>query len=438
MSRAAALREQALAKLQEAKALVNDEGEIIAEDGERFEALMGEFRSLDEQVQKSASDDEKVGSLRERMEWYTGKVTGTPMRFVSTPIDPNASKSPGQQFVESEAYKNLKASGVFTSPNSRFRSEPVVVGRLPRIGAAATDIIHTEEGGAANALVQPYRPGLVLPLPQRELVVRDLFANETMPSGDTIEYAAQVGFDNAAAAVAQAQDSTTNSLAGGLKPQSSIAWEPRTAKAEWIATFMVTTRQALADDSQTASLIDNQGRLMIRIAEDDALLNGNGTPPNISGIRDQQALQTLDLTDEDNLDGIRSARTLVKTGVSRLDATFIVLNPIDSEEFDVLKDGFGQYRGGNPIGNFGFNQPIWRLQRVESEAITEGTALVGARAGATVYDRQPLTVLTADQHADFFVRNLVVILFEERLALPVYFPTAFVEVTLGDWADTSS
>jgi hypothetical protein len=47
-----------------------------------------------------------------------------------------------------------------------------------------------------------------------------------------------------------------------------------------------------------------------------------------------------------------------------------------------------------------------------------GKALVGARAGATVFERQPITVLTADQHSDFFVRNLVVILFEERLAFP--------------------
>ena len=97
----------------------------------------------------------------------------------------------------------------------------------------------------------------------------------------------------------------------------------------------------------------------------------------------------------------------------------------------------GLYRGGNPIGDFGFNQPIWRLRRVEYEAISEGTALVGSSMAATVYERQGLSVLVADQHADFFVRNLVVILFEERLAFPVYFPTALVEVTLGSWEEAS-
>lgn len=429
-------REEALAKLLEAKALVGDDGTVSAENEPQFQSIMGEFRELDAAVQKAAGTDEDLGRLSERMAWYTGKATGTAMRFSSTDLDPNSAKSLGRQFVESKAYGDLVASGALSSPDSRFRTNPVVLAPQ-RFQGAAGDIVHTESGGPAAALVQPYRPGLVLPLPQRPTVIRDLFANENMPSGDTVEYAAQVGFDNAAAAVAQATTTNTDTLAGGRKPQSSIAWEERSAKAIWIATWMATTRQSLADETQMASLIDNQGRLMIRLEEDEELLNGNGTPPNISGLLDQSSIQTLDLTGEDNLDGIRTARRLVKSGVSRLDPTFIIVNPIDSEEVDILKDGQGLYRGGNPIGNFNFDGSIWKLQRAESEAQAEGHVTVGARAGATIYERQPIQVLTADQHADFFVRNLVVILFEERIAFPVYFPTAFVDVTLGDWPEAS-
>jgi hypothetical protein len=61
----------------------------------------------------------------------------------------------------------------------------------------------------------------------------------------------------------------------------------------------------------------------------------------------------------------------------------VILNPIDSEGFDLLKNDIGIYRGGNPIGNFTIEQPIWRLRRVESEAVDEGTAIVGAAAAAT-------------------------------------------------------
>jgi HK97 family phage major capsid protein len=429
-------REEALAKLLEAKGLVEADDSVKTENEERFQALMGEFRELDAQAQKAATQDDNIGSLRERMQFYTGKATGAPMRFNSTELDTNAAKTPGQQFVESEAYKGLVASGTLDSPDGHFRVSPVVVGRpIPqRFQGAATDVIQTESGGPAAGLVVPYRLPGILDLPQRPRVIRDLFPVENMPSGDTIEYAAQVGFDNAAAAVAQA--TTTGN---GAKPQSSIAWEERTAKAQWIATWMVATRQALADANQTRSLIDNQGRLMLALEEEDQLVAGNGTPPNISGLLDQTGLQLLDLSgssDNRNLDGIRTARRLVRTGLSRLRPTFVLVNPVDSEEFDLMQDLEGRYRAGDPFGPIGGDDspPIWKLRRIETEALDEGVTLVGAREGATIYERQPLTVLTADQHADFFVRNLVVILFEERLAFPVYFPTAFVEVTLDEWS----
>jgi hypothetical protein len=46
-------------------------------------------------------------------------------------------------------------------------------------------------------------------------------------------------------------------------------------------------------------------------------------------------------------------------------------------------------------------------------------------------------ILTADQHSDFFIRNLVAVLAEERLGLAVFFPAAFVLVTFKTtgWAN---
>jgi len=428
------LREGALAKFKAAKALVGADNTVKPEDDAQFQSLMAEGMELDKQYASAkTARDGSVERLDERLSAYTGAVTGEPMRFNRTTLDPMSHMSLGQQFTQSPAYKKLVASGALESDGMRFDTGRVVL-TPRRMGAAANDLIDTVAGGPGVSLVTPmYLPG-ILPLRQRPLTVRDLFSQATMSSGDQISYAAQVGFDNGAAAVSQATAVDGSGPTGGVKPQSSIAWERRTSNAEWIATWMVVTRQALADAGVIAGIIDNQGRLMLQLEEEDQLLNGNGTPPNLSGIFDISGVQTLDLTGEDNLDGVRTARRLVRTGVSRLEADWIVLNPEDSEEFDLLKDLNDQYRGGNPIGNFTFDQTIWRLQRVESEAMAAGTALVGARAGATVYERQPITVLTADQHSDFFIRNLVVVLFEERLAFPVWFPSAFVEVTLADWA----
>lgn len=428
------LREQAVAKFKAAKDLVGEDGAVPSEKLDAFNAYLTEAKDLDKQYAIAAASEGDVETVAERLAFYTGVVTGQPMRFNRTELDASGPKSLGAQFVGSKAYRELKASGSLDSENSRFRSDPVVLA-APGFRAAASDVIQTEDGGPlGDGIVRPIRLPGITALQQRPLEIRALFPNETMTGGDTIEYAQQVGFDKATGlAVKQA---TSAADAASVKKQSSISYAIKTARAEWIATWMATTRQALADESQTRSLIDNQGRLMLALEEEEQFLNGNGTPPNLSGIYDQ-TIQTLDLTGRDNLDGVRDARRLVKTGTSRLTPNFIVLNPIDSEEFDLLKDDFGQYRGGNPIGNFGFDQPIWGLRRVESEAIEVGHGLVGAGVAATVFERQPITVLTADQHADFFVRNLVVILFEERLAFPIYFPTAFVDITLADWTPGS-
>lgn len=425
------LREQALAKFLEAKELIGPEGEVKAENLDQFNALMTEAKDLDAQYGKAQAGSDNRETLRERLEYYTGKVTGSPIRFATTTLDPNSRKSLGEQFVTSAAYEKLKASGAL-NPGSTFRTDPVIaVPGMTSFGAATSDIIHTESGGSigpANVRL-PGIYGFGAP----PLDMRGVFPNDTISDGDALDYAAQTGFDKADG-LAVKQSNASNDAAG-LKKQSSVKWELKTAHFEWLATWLATTRQALGNVSAIRSFIDIQGRRMIAMEEEEQIVNGNGTRPNLSGILDQDSLQTLLLTGRDNLDGIRVARRMVKSGLSRLTPDFVAMNPIDSEGVDLLKDDFGIYRGGNPIGNFGFNQPIWGLRRVETEALEPGTALVGASTAATFFERDPLQVLTADQHADFFVRNLVVILFEERVGFPIYFPTAFVELTLADWPD---
>lgn len=429
------LKEQAFAKFTEAQKLEGEDGTVAAEDEERYNALVAEAIELDRQAGAAAVTEGSRTSLHERLSEYNERATGMPMVFNRTSLDPRANMSLGQQFVASETYRRLVESGALNTRGASFRTDPVVAfaPRGLQMRAAASDVIHTGDGGSS--------PGPALRLPgvyeygRPPLGVRDLFVNDTL-GNDSVEYVAQTARDAAASPLTVEQSSSATDAAG-LKKQSSIAWQVQTAYAEIIATWFAITRKALGQSDTVRSFIDNQGRLILALEEEEQLINGNGTRPNLSGLLDQSARLTLDVasTVADNLDGIRRAKRLVKSGLSRLGANWLLVNPEDSEGFDLLKDDFGQYRGGNPIGG-GFAEdqlPIWRLRRVESEGIAAGTAIVGARAAATVFQRRPLTVLTADQHSDFFVRNLVVILFEEELAFPVYFPTAICEITLQDW-----
>jgi len=46
-----------------------------------------------------------------------------------------------------------------------------------------------------------------------------------------------------------------------------------------------------------------------------------------------------------------------------------------------------------------------------------------------LYDREQASIRISEQHADFFVRNAIVVLAEQRLALAVKRPESFVKVT---------
>ena len=70
------------------------------------------------------------------------------------------------------------------------------------------------------------------------------------------------------------------------------------------------------------------------------------------------------------------------------------------------------------------------MRVVVSTIVGPGTALVGSFAqGAHTWRRGPVTVEATNSHSDHFVKNLSALRAEERLALGVYRPAAFVAVS---------
>ena len=124
---------------------------------------------------------------------------------------------------------------------------------------------------------------------------------------------------------------------------------------------------------------------------------------------------------------IRRAATL--SFLAYYEPTGVVLHPNDWEDIELSKDEQGQYLVAVSVA-LGGQPRLWRMPVVDTPAIAEGTALIGAfGTGAQLYDREQASIRISEQHADFFVRNAIVILAEQRLALAVKRPEAFVKVT---------
>ena len=127
------------------------------------------------------------------------------------------------------------------------------------------------------------------------------------------------------------------------------------------------------------------------------------------------------------VDAIRSVRV---TG--RRKATGLVIHPNDwfSAGFLLAKDGVnGGYLIGDPRATVDQLQQLWGLKVVVTDAITENTALVGDFRHAVLWEREGVNVMVSDQHADFFIRNLLAILAEMRAAFGVLDPQAFCTIT---------
>ncbi len=74
---------------------------------------------------------------------------------------------------------------------------------------------------------------------------------------------------------------------------------------------------------------------------------------------------------------------------------------------------------------------LWRLQVVQTQAITVDKFLTGAfKMGAQVFDRWQASIETGYENDDF-TKNMVTILAEERLAMAIYRPEAFIYGDLG-------
>lgn len=246
--------------------------------------------------------------------------------------------------------------------------------------------------------------------------VTDLFVPGNTDS-DTVEFYEETTFTNAAAETAE----------GSAAPESALDFTLRTFPVQEISTFIPVTRRALGDNAGLQSYVEGRLGHMINLRRSGQLLTGNGTTPNLRGILNTSGIQTQAKGSDPTPDAVYKAMVLART-TGDAEPTGAIFHALDWQDVRLLRTIDGIYIWGNP-SEAGPDR-IWGLAARISNSITQNTGLVGGfRPYAQVFRRQGATIEISTEHSTFFTERKAAVLIYERLALAVYRPAAFVQVT---------
>jgi HK97 family phage major capsid protein len=258
----------------------------------------------------------------------------------------------------------------------------------------------------------------VYALPARKVHVRSLLPVGTISTG-LFTFPKETGGEGAVAVQTQ----------GSAKSQVDFDITMTDAAAQFIAGYVRISRQMLDDVPAMTSFL--QARLLEKylIAEDAQLLSGDGSAPDLQGILGVASAYAGTST-------VYVAQLVESVGqieAANYQANGILVNPADWATILLTQNTDSPYSlpGAVVVGpDGGLN--ICGIPVYKSTAIAAGTFLVGDWAmGAQIMQRDGISVQFSENDQDNFIKNLITVRVEARIAFPIYYSGAFVTGTFG-------
>lgn len=388
---------------------------IKAELETGLKKLNDELKSFTEKANEEVKNAKEMSvetkaaldKMSEKASETVDRLLALEQKWVNPPKDQEADLTIGEQFVKSEQWQALvKGSRGNGARSARFEMKTAIVNAT----------------GQNQPLVQDMRVPGIVKNPDRIFTIRDL-----LPVGQTssnlVQYTKENVFTNNAAPqyASPAYENVT-------KPESAITFTLANAPVVTLAHFIPVSRQVLDDSPMLQSYVNSRLTYGLKLEEEDELLNGTGSSGTLSGLLDSGNFTAYSrhVTGDTRLDTIRRAITQAQLSEYMVDG--IVMNWADWEGIELTKTTYGEYIYGNPM--MGSTPNLWGIRVVPTNTIASGTFLVGAFGmGAQIWDRQQASIQISFEDGDNFKKNMATLLAEERLALTVYRPAAFVSGT---------
>lgn len=403
------LVEQREAARSEAEALIekakNGDTTVLDEAREKVELV----KSLTERIHEAEVAEEMLGAIKD------APVTAPPAGETGVPEVKAGACGMGSRFTESDAYRGfMKQHPTGIDGGTPISLKAGNLGGLGELGLAVKqDPVLTSVSGQARG---DRLPGYVSSLVDDKLSLLDLITPGRTNSA-SLEYAQITGETDGAAVVAE----------GAEKPLSDLKTALADAKAHTYADGFVATNQFLADEPALATFLDSRLRFHLRRKIEDMIVNGKGTAQEPKGILSTTGVQQVAFTED--------ALTTLSVAMEKLEAVdadvqAVVMNPADAWALRRLKDKDGRYLSGGPFDSGAISR-VWGVPLVTSNRVAKGTSIAGDFRTIALLEREGISVMMFNQHADFARFNKVYVRAELRAMQLIYEPRALAVVKLS-------
>lgn len=378
---------------------------------EKVAAMNAEADELAQHAEKLEAAEHAAKSYYDR-EGPRGRL---PMPGAKGGDDRREIKSLGQLIAEEKSYqawaKGGASGGIGFSYEEMWASD--VLAKGASFETLGTKTLMSRTAGYAPEVIRA--PGFV------EAPARPVALIDVIPMFQTdqsaYKYMLETVRTHAAAEIAE----------GAAAPESTFAFEERSAPVEKIGDSLPVTDEQLQDVPTMNGYIDSRLGFGIRQRLGTQVVIGNGATPNLRGLKNVSGINTQAVGGDPEMDAFFKAMTKVRT-VGRAVPTHHVIHPINWQNIRLTRTADGIYIFGAPTE--AGPERLWGLPVVQEEADTIGRGYTGSFLPpfCSLHERQGVDIqigFVGDQFVQFkrTVRGHV------RVVMVWTRPSAFTEIT---------
>jgi len=261
--------------------------------------------------------------------------------------------------------------------------------------------------------------------PSRKTHIRSLIPNGSSDA-QTVRFPKESAYDDGAAAAAQ----------GATLGQSDFDITATSVNFEKIGTFMRVTEEMLADTAGLSSYLSARVPAKVLSIEDNEILNGDGSAPNLDGLFTDGAAFNVSsaglfyhAVESANEYDVLIA-TLNQLAVANYQADSIIMNPTDLHKIVLLKSTANEYLRQQIFG--GLQPTIMGVPITVNTAVTAGKFIaLDSRAATQLWVRENLAIEFSREDSTNFRDGFVTVRAVERVALTNYAPNAICQGTFS-------